>query len=61
MKNARKANKKAAKAGGQENVTVSVSMPRELAARVKTRIQREPDLDFSKYARRLMREDLAKA
>lgn len=44
----------------QQSVTVSVSMPKELVNVVKTRLLAEPDLTFSQYARRLIREDLAR-
>ena len=59
MKNARKpAEEKAAK---PENITKSISMPAAMWPRVEARVQSEPDLDFSKYVRRLIRRDVEAA
>lgn len=39
-------------------VTASISMPPELWGKVKGRLAKDPELDFSKYVRRLLRQDL---
>lgn len=48
-----------------DNLTKSVSMPTGMWPRVESRVQAlkvsEPDLDFSKYVRRLIRRDVEAA
>lgn len=44
----------------KSTVTKSVSLPKELAKRANMRVKSDPELDWSKYVRRLVREDLAK-
>jgi len=39
------------------SVTKSISMPRDLWDRIKAKLETDPELDFSTYARRLMRVD----
>lgn len=59
MKKARKpAEEKATKA---DYITKSISMPAAMWPRVEARVQSEPDLDFSKYVRRLIRRDVEAA
>lgn len=55
MKNARKpkGNSKG------ENVTKSVSMPREMWPQIEARLSQDEELDFSKYVRQLIRRDIA--
>lgn len=43
------------------NITKSISMPAAMWPRVEARVQSEPDLDFSKYVRRLIRNDVKAA
>lgn len=57
MKRAMDCEKKKAKA----QITKSVAMPGELWAKVEARLQQDPENDFSKYIRRLVRADINNA
>lgn len=61
MKQARKPKQNPTVKTPAESVCKSVSMPREMWPAVEQRIAQEPDLDFSKLVRRLLRADLATA
>lgn len=54
MKRAMDGEKKKTKA----QITKSVAMPGELWAKVEARLQQDPENDFSKYIRRLVRADI---
>lgn len=43
------------------SITKSVSMPKELWPQVEARVNSDPELDFSKYVRRLIRRDVESA
>lgn len=42
-------------------ITKSVSMPKDLWPQVEARVNSDPELDFSKYVRRLIRRDVESA
>ena len=44
-----------------KNVTKSVSLPSDMARAVDQRIATDPELDWSKYVRRLIREDVGRS
>ena len=41
------------------SITKSVSLPADVVAAAQQKISQEPDLDWSKYVRRLIRQDIA--
>lgn len=56
--------KRATDSGGKKaktQITKSVAMPGELWAKVQARLQQDPENDFSKYIRRLVRADINSA
>ena len=57
MKRAMDGDKKKAKA----QITKSVAMPSDLWSKVEARLQQDPENDFSKYIRRLVRADINSA
>lgn len=59
MKNARKPKEKTSAV--QPNTTKSISMPLGMWQRVESRLAADPELDFSKYVRRLIRRDVEAA
>ncbi len=51
---------KASKARVRETVACkTISIPRDLLAWAQAKIKADPDLDFSKYVKRLIRADIA--
>lgn len=40
------------------NITKCVSMPKDMWSAVEARVNADPELDFSKYVRRLIRRDV---
>jgi hypothetical protein len=44
-----------------ENITKSISMPASMWPTVEARVNADPELDFSKYVRRLIRRDVEAA
>jgi hypothetical protein len=57
MKRATDGEKKQAKA----KITKSVAMPSDLLTKVEARLRQDPENDFSKYIRRLVRADINSA
>lgn len=61
MKHGRKHSKQRADSTGDICKNISISVPGKLHEQAMEVVQDDPELDFSKYVRRLIRADLAKA